>query len=167
MRQTGSRCVGLLLLSLAAVFAAQAVAEIYKWVDADGKVHFGDKPKDPALAADAQPVELGESYRPAERTAQEQQAYDNEQRLIRLRTQMYQREDQAARAEAERQRLEEKAALCAAYDQDIAELETVAVENGVRIIKYVPDSDGKSVSSDRQREIIAELKAKRAQAGCP
>lgn len=160
--------LGFLSLSLATLFvvAAHSSAEIYKWVDADGKVHFGDKPKDPAQARDAQPVELGESYQPPERTPQEQQAYDNEQRAIELRTQVYRREAEKAEEAAERERSERKAAVCAQYDESINELETVEVKDGIRHLVYVEAEDGQSVSSERQREIIAELKAKRAQAGC-
>jgi hypothetical protein len=158
--------LGFLSLSLAALFVADTSAEIYKWVDADGKVHFGDKPKDPAQARDAQPVELGESYQPSERTPQEQEAYENEQRAIELRTQLHRREAQKAEETAQRERSERNAALCAQYDESIDELETVEVKDGIRHLVYVEAEDGQSVSSERQREIIAELKAKRAQAGC-
>ncbi|MFZ2542011.1 MAG: DUF4124 domain-containing protein, partial [Gallionella sp.] len=33
-----------LLLTLFSLLAVSAQAEIYKWVDKDGKVHYGDKP---------------------------------------------------------------------------------------------------------------------------
>jgi len=42
-------CTGLLLLAL----AVPAGAEIYTWTDAAGRVHFGDKPKDKAVQAQA------------------------------------------------------------------------------------------------------------------
>lgn len=158
--------LGLLSLSLTALFAAQASAEIYKWVDADGNVHFGDKPKDPAQAHTAEQVEVVESYQPPERSAEEQQAYDNEQRAIELRNQLYRREAQKADEAEQRERSERKAALCAKYDEAIDELETVEVKDGIRHLVYVEGEDGQSVSSERQKEIIAELKAKRAQAGC-
>jgi hypothetical protein len=158
--------LGILLLSLTTLFAANTSAEIYQWVDADGEVHFGDKPRDPAQANDAQPVVLGESYQPSERTPQEQEAYDNEQRAIELRTQLHRREAQKAEETAQRERSERKAALCAQYDESINELETVEVKDGIRHLVYVEAADGQPVSSERQREIIDELKAERARAGC-
>ena len=42
----------LLTLTLAPVFAEAAQSGIYKWVDADGNTHFGDKPKDSAQVKD-------------------------------------------------------------------------------------------------------------------
>jgi hypothetical protein len=158
--------LGFLSLSLTTLFAAHASAEIYKWVDAEGRVHFGDKPKDPAQARDAQPVVLGETYRPPERTAQEQQAYDNEQRAIELRNQLHRREAQNAEEAAQRERSERNAALCAEYDASIKGLETVEVKDGIRHLVYLEGEDGQPVSSERQRQIVEELKARRARAGC-
>ncbi|MDH1105936.1 DUF4124 domain-containing protein [Pseudomonas otitidis] len=34
------------LLALIAILPLICSAEIYKWTDEDGRVHFGDKPKD-------------------------------------------------------------------------------------------------------------------------
>jgi len=155
-----------LLLSIAAFFAPHATAEIYTWVDAQGNTHFGDKPKDEAQARAAQPVQLREGYQPAARTPQEQAAHDNEQRAIRLRNEMHRREAREAQEAARIERSEQKDALCAQYDEDIEALETVEIENGKRVLVYVEDEDGRPVSSDRQREVIEELKASRAQAGC-
>ena len=36
----------LAVLGLSLWFAAPVVAEVYKWVDADGKIHYGDRPDD-------------------------------------------------------------------------------------------------------------------------
>ena len=167
MRRHGIHFFCSLLLSVTTTFAAHTSAEIYKWVDADGKVHFGDKPKDPAQASGAQPVELREGYQPPARTPQEQEAYDAEQRAIALRNQMHRREAEKADQAAELERNERKAALCTSYQEKIDELETVEVKDGVRTLVYVEGEDGQSVSSERQREIIGELKAKKAAAGCP
>lgn len=148
------------------IFSEVVLAEIYKWIDADGKVHFGDKPKDPVQALDAEQVELGESYQPSVRTAQEKEDYDNEQRLIMLRDQMRRREESQAQNEAEVRRREEKIALCERYKEAITRLGVVAVKNGVRTRVYLEGEDGKSVSSERQRETVEELKAEMADAGC-
>ena len=165
MRRSATHILVVPLLAMTTCFPIAAVAEIYKWVDAEGKVHFGDKPHDPAQALDARPVELKESYQPAVRTAQEQEAYDNEQRHIMLRDQMRRRDEQEAQEEADAKRRKEKAALCAHYAEGIEELTRVEIKNGVRTVYYA-EEDGKPVSSDRQREIIDELKQRMAEAGC-
>lgn len=41
-------------LAIAVLFTAAQAAEVYKWTDKDGRVHYGDKPK----TQSAQPVEL-------------------------------------------------------------------------------------------------------------
>ena len=87
------------LLLMSAIATAPALAEIYKWVDAEGKVHFGDKPVDPGQAAGAEEVELNEGYRPTERTAEEQEAYRREQQLLRRKTEARQRVEQKAMEE--------------------------------------------------------------------
>ena len=164
MCRSGTQVFAILLLALAS-FPFAAVAEIYKWVDAEGKVHFGDKPLDPKQAQDAEPVKLKESYRPSVRTAEEQERYNEEQRHIMLRDQMRRQEDKEAQEEAEAKRRKEKEALCAAYAKDSEGLTSIKIENGIRVFGYL-EEDGKPVSSDRQREIIEELKTKSAEAGC-
>lgn len=166
MRRTRTNNFAILLLSMTFIFSEVVLAEIYKWVDADGKVHFGDKPKDPVHARDAQKVELGESYQPSVRTAQEQEDYDNEQRRIILRDQMRRREESQAQNKAEVSRREEKIALCERYENAIKNLSTVVAKNGVRTQVYLEGEDGKSLSSERQRETVEELKAEMADAGC-
>jgi len=166
MRQPRIHGMGILLLSMMVFISGAVSAEIYKWVDADGKVHFGDKPLDPKAASNAQPVELGSSYQPAERTAQEQEAYDAEQRNNMLREQVRRREEQQAQEKASAQRLAEQAKRCAGYADAIEKLDTVEVKNGVRYFTYLKDQDGKSVSSERQRQIVDDLKVKMRAAGC-
>ncbi len=165
-RRAHTRYLGMLLLSMMSISSEVAVAEIYKWVDADGKVHFGDKPRDPAQASAAKQVELRESYQPAVRTAQEQKEYDEEQRLIMLRDQMRRREEQQAQEEAEVKKTEAQAALCAKYEEAVEKLSAMVIENDVRTITYIKGEDGKPVSAERQREMVEELKAKMADAGC-
>ncbi len=167
MRGGSATCRAGLLLVLAVTFAPQAPAEIYTWVDADGKVHFGDKPTDPVQARNAQAVQLKQGYQPSVRTAQEQEAYDNEQQANQRRTDLNRREAQAAKDRADAARREEQAASCAKYDASLRELGTVEREGRRRIVRYATNADGSSVSSDQQRAIIAELKAQRARAGCP
>lgn len=147
-------------------FSPVVVAEIYKWVDAEGNIHYGDKPRDPAQASEAQQVELRESYEPAARTLEEQQVYDEEQRLNGLRDQMRRREAQKALEESRARQREDKSEICARYEAAIRDLSTVQDKNGVPTWFYLKDEEGKSVSSQRQAEIVEEMKAKSAAAGC-
>ena len=164
MRRTRIHLLTVLLSPI--IFVPNALpAEIYKWVDADGKVHFGDKPHDPTQAPDAKPIELKESYQPSVRTADEQKTYDDEQRHIQLRDQMRRRDETKAQEEADAKRHKEKEELCANYAKDIEGLSKLEIKNGVRTFYYAKEN-GKPVSSDRQREIIEELKKKSADAGC-
>lgn len=166
MGRTTRHLFGYMLLAMT-LMAAPAGAQIYKWVDADGNVHFGDKPKDPAQAGGAQPVELKESYQPPDNASQEQEAYEEEQRALRQRTEMHRQEDQKAKEVAAQERREEKAAKCAKYKEALEELESIKVrEDGVRVLTYVTDENGNSVTSERQREIIADIRARSEKAGC-
>ena len=166
MRRPNTYTLSILLLWMMSLFSELVSAEIYKWVDADGKVHFGDKPHDPDIARAAQPVELGNSYQPAARTAAEQEAYDEEQHKKMLRDQMRRRDAKQARQQAAVERREHQTELCGHLAQSVKELSTVEIKNGVRILPYIEGEDGKSISSDRQREIIADLKTKMVEADC-
>jgi len=157
--------MAILLLAMTSLFTAATTAEIYKWIDADGNVHFGDKPKDPEQADKAEPVELNTSYQPPERTAEEQQALEDEQRAKRQEARIRQRAQEEERLEAQAKSREEKAALCAAYQEDISRLSTMEMVNGRRQMYYL-EEDGESVSAERQREIVTELRADSAAAGC-
>jgi hypothetical protein len=141
-------------------------AEIYKWVDEQGNVHFGDKPLDPDRASQAQAVKLNQGYQPTERTVQEQEEFERQQWLQGKRTEMLRRDEEKAAAERQAARQEAKAERCSYLLETLTKLDTVEMENGVRVITYLEDEDGKSVSSDRQREFIRELRTEIAALGC-
>jgi len=165
MHRYRSLCAGTALVA-AALLAAGASAEIYKWVDDQGNVHFGDKPRDRDQADRAEQVEIVESYQPAVRTAAEQEAYEREQQALKRRREVYQREDMEARKLAEDEARDKQAELCELLAEDIRKLTSMDVVDGVRTYYYVKDEDGKSVTSDRQREIVAELRQEYDAAGC-
>ena len=159
--------LAVLILTLTPVLTYAASSGIYKWVDADGNTHFGDKPKDSAQVKDVQPVELKSSYRPPARTPEEQEALEREQRLIQTkgkeRLDMQQQEREKVQAEVR----QENTALCSAYAADLTKLNSSEVVNGRRQYYYLAGEEGKSVTSERQREIVLELKDKMAAMGCP
>ncbi len=141
-------------------------AEIYKWVDDKGNVHFGDKPMDPAQAADAKPVELNTGYQPPARTAEEQEALESELRSLQQKAGEHQRTQQQAQEEANANSRLELAELCAAYESNIKKLTTIELVDGRRQIYYMKSEDGKPVTARRQREIIEEARAEMVAAGC-
>lgn len=161
------RYTALLTILSMPLIAPLATAEIYKWVDEDGNVHFGDKPLDSGQAAAAEEVELKESYKPAHRSAAEQADYDRQQEVERRRSEATRRSEKEARDKAAAERKESKARNCAAYKESLAALTTTQVGPGGQPIYYYVKENGKSVTSQRQREIIEELKAKMAREGCP
>ena len=167
MRKHSTLFLVVLLLTLTPVLTYGAQSGIYKWVDADGNTHFGDKPKDSAQVKDVQPVELKSSYQPDARTPEEQEAFENEQRSIQEKGKARLNMQQQERDEAQAKVRQENAAICAAYATDLEKLTSSETVNGRRQSYYVEEKDGKSVSSERQHEIVQEIKEKMAALSCP
>ena len=161
-----SKKIAAMLLILSWLFAGPALAQIYKWVDEDGNVHFGDKPKDLTEAAEAKPVELGNSYQPPERSAEELEAYEAEQKAKRQRDSARRNAEHKDLTVAKEEQRREKAQLCAAYAQDIKALSTSKMVNGRLTGYYLTGEDGKSISAEEQRGIVEKLRKESAAAGC-
>ncbi|MBE9537913.1 MAG: DUF4124 domain-containing protein [Proteobacteria bacterium] len=147
-----------------------AATEIYKWVDADGNVHFGDKPYDPGQANKAKPVELTTGYQPQARTAAQQEAFEREQRSIIEKSkasrdfveQRQQKDFEEAQAKSRQKNVED----CTAYEREIKRLSGTEIVNGRRRGTYLTGEDGKSLTAKRQREIVDELMTEMAKRGC-
>ena len=167
MRNVSIRYLAVLLLTLTPVLAYGAQSGIYKWVDAEGNTHFGDKPKESAQVKNVQPVELKSSYQPDARTPEEQEAFENEQRSIQKKGKERLNMQQQERDEAQAKVRQGNAAHCAAYATDLKKLTSTEMVNGRPQYYYVEEEDGKSVTSARQREIVQEIKDKMAALGCP
>ena len=166
MRRIGLRSSGVLLIFITVVFVHFTTAEVYKWVDEEGNIHFGDKPRDSALAEQAESVDIVESYQPDTRTAQDQDAFDRDQQAIRRKTELYKREDATKRKAEQENRKEQKAERCAAMAEDIRKITAMHNVDGVRTYYYLTGDDGKSLSSAQQKELIEGLRKKYAAAGC-
>jgi hypothetical protein len=165
MQQFKAYYVGVLFL-LMPLYANVVSAEIYKWVDADGNVHFGDKPRDATVAREAEPVDVTEDYRPPARSEEEQAAFERE---LETKRQKKQKRELARKEVTDKEadkRRQEKAALCKRYADNIGQLTKVDASSGIRTYTYLTGEDGKSITSARQREIVEELKAEMAAAGC-
>lgn len=166
MQKHSTRFLAILLLTLTPVLTYGAQSGIYKWVDADGNTHFGDKPKDSPQVKDVQPVELKSSYQPDARTPEEQEALEKEQRSIQEKGKERLNMQQQERVEAQAKVRQENAARCAAYATDLEKLTSSEIVNGHRQYYYVEEEDGKSVTSERQREIVQEIKNRMSALNC-
>ena len=105
--------------------ATAATAEIYRWVDAQGNVHFGDKPLDKKKAESAEQVELELNYQPANRSATEEAAFSADQALQRRRNLVRRAEESEAKAKIDAKRQEEKKERCADYKKRLKKLTVV------------------------------------------
>lgn len=154
------RIVVVILASLLWGFVPLVHAEIYKWVDADGNIHFGDKPVDTKKAATAKPVELRNSYTPAQRTEQEQAAFERE----RMATAQRLDAQKAAREKETRERLaalkEKKARQCADDKEKLRDITEVQINENGRLLYYLEDEKGKPLTLSEQKAAIAALREK-------
>ena len=124
--------------------ATAATGEVYKWVDADGKVHYGDRK--PASGSDSRVIELepapSKDANHAERSAQRRRLLDA------FEAERAQREEAEAQAAAEKREHEER---CARVRRDLARFERANIvytqdESGARI--YMNDEKRRSASAD-------------------
>ena len=166
MRRHVSKCIGTLMLIGSFLYADFTISEIYQWTDAEGNVHFGDKPKDAEQARDAKPVELKEGYRPPERSAEELDYYHNAQQASAAKNRKRQSLVRDVEDEQDEERRQKKEELCNLYQEKITELSTSKRVNGILTNYYLKGEDGKSISSERQREIVEEMREKMASEGC-
>ncbi|SEA14410.1 DUF4124 domain-containing protein [Microbulbifer marinus] len=90
-----SLCGGLLLSVLLLASATALAADLYRWVDEDGKVHFGDRPPMEAKAenieGELRPINSADAPPPQQTASRQQhnpeQEYEQRQRQRELRQQ--------------------------------------------------------------------------------
>lgn len=151
------RCFGFVVALFVFLLAINPVsAEIYKWVDESGNVHFGDKPKDAATLQSSKKVELESSYVPGESLTPGQL----EAQKAFLRRKDHERERRKAEAEKQAVKNKELQAQCKLMRERLADFTNMGMRDGVRTgVDYFVE-DGKSVSAKRQQEILAGLQEK-------
>jgi len=123
--------------------AAAGAAEVYKWVDADGEVHFGDRP--PGQGAEQISVRGGGSSTDAarqERTRRLLQEFETE------RAEQAEQEAAQAREEAER------ATACAD-----ARNRNFEYKNSAYLYEWTADGDKRVLSDAEHRRARAEARA--------
>lgn len=98
------------LVALVAMLGAGSVsAEIYRWVDEQGRVHFGDRPNDPAAETVDVPRRPSSS-RPTETAAPPTDEPSRLQRWLRAKDE--ERADQRRTERAERRQTRQRRANC-------------------------------------------------------
>ena len=97
------------LLLIAALLPALATAEIYRWTDEQGRVHFGQRPVAGAEAVDVKPQVVERDASTREREERSQRFYDarRDERRQAASVAAEQREARAAECRDLRQRLEQ------------------------------------------------------------
>lgn len=147
------RATALALLLL--VGPGAAGTEVYRWTDADGQVHFGDKP----TGTDAKAVTVQPPAKPATApaAASESARRERTQRLLdEYAAERSEREEQREAAAAAR---EERRRRCAIARRELAELEQSAYvytrdDAGNKVV--LPDSELRR-ERDRARAEVKEL----------
>lgn len=130
------------LVMLLAAFVGPAQAEIYRWVDEQGRVHFGQRPQPGAEQVVVKPQVI-------ERDAQTRQSEENLRRIMQVR-QGERDEQKAVRLEQRKRRQVE----CERMGKELAQFDR-------RMYWYEEDASGKKVEVDTRRvqERRAEIQA--------
>ena len=140
-----------------------AHAQIYRWVDADGNVHFSDKPVESNNNTDAksEEVELQRGYTPSTLSVEEQQDAE----MLRMQRERANRERRKAEAKTSQEKLaarqEKRREQCERDREKLRAVTEVAVsENGDREIFYLTDDDGNALSVSEHKAAVARLREK-------
>ncbi|MDX1736154.1 MAG: DUF4124 domain-containing protein, partial [Halioglobus sp.] len=64
-----SACTATLFSLACLLLGPGATAQVYKWVDDQGNVHFGDRPRDESEAAKAREIQIKQAYEPSPSSA--------------------------------------------------------------------------------------------------
>lgn len=141
-----------LALSLGCLLSTSVPAEVYKWTDAEGRIHYGDRPQD--TSATAVPIE---STPPADPALNERR--EREKRLLEV----FEDERETQRKEAERLAVErlEQQQRCAFARELLARYRTARYlyeqdEQGNRDI--LPDEERAAAEADAERAVDQHCK---------
>ena len=117
---------------LMVLLAGHAHAEIYRWVDEQGRVHFGQRPQPGSEVVVVKPQVI-------ERDAQTRQSEENLHRLMQVRQAEREEEKTLRLAQRKRQQLE-----CERLGKELAQFDR-------RMYWYEEDASGKKVEVDKRR----------------
>ena len=148
------------------LYVGVASAEIYKWVDEEGNIHFGDKPWTQKRQNPRSQLNFRRVIFLPSRTAAEQATYDAQQQASRRRYEATRLADKEAREAAAAEEEERTSLICAELAESLSRLSSTQIGPGGRLVRQYIAEDGKSVTVQRQREIIEEIKNEMGAAGC-
>jgi hypothetical protein len=134
-----------LILGLAAA-SAVAAGEVYRWLDADGKVHYGDRP--PATGVDSRSLSLPPA--PAAEADQARRRLKQRRLLEAFEAERNQRHRLAAEAAAAKR---ERARDCENARRELARFERAN-------IVYTSDTSGARVYMDDEERLQAAANAR-------
>lgn len=148
------------LVSLLVMLSAQVSAEIYRWVDANGNVHYGDKPSDPKAAAKAETVELQQSYTPAQPSSEEEVAIAQRKSAIDQKNAARRKAEAEEKEERLAERRKARTAQCARDKAKLRKIDDTKENKDSRIFYYLKNKDGKAMTVAQQKQAVIDLKAK-------
>jgi len=134
------------LLILIAITANPAAAEVYKWTDEQGRVHFGDRP----TSSNAEQFKLKKQPSPSSSASSSTQPRVTQQQLLN----MYQQEREKKKAAKKKQKEEAKklALKCANARDDLRQYE------GSRLYEVLPTGERRYFSEEERAKTISDLK---------
>ncbi len=134
-----------LILALAAA-SAVATGEVYRWLDADGKVHYGDRP--PATGVDSRSLSLPPA--PAAEADQARRRLKQRRLLEAFEAERNQRHQATAEAAAAKR---ERARNCENARRELARFERAN-------IVYTSDASGARIYMDDEERLQAAANAR-------
>ncbi len=139
----------LLALLVCLLLVLPAAAQVYKWVDKDGKIHYSDKPPRDPKAKSVKDMNIESRPTDLEAVAAEQEALQT--RGLSVDQEIAARKDSEATAAAKKAQAEARARQCANAKADLNVL------TRVNRLVGVDENNKETVATD------AQLEAKRAQ----
>jgi len=141
-----------LLIGLAIAFALPASARVYKWTDADGNIHFGDRPHAGAETVQLDHVDEGAAPTGTPRETEAARAAKRQRLIQSMEASRHQREEARAKAKAEVVARKRK---CVAARADLSDMQDAAY-----LYDVGPDGKRRIFSDAERRRAMTEARSK-------
>lgn len=115
-----------------------AIAEVYKWIDEDGKVVYGDKPK----SDNAAEIKIKKKPKPDKNT---QERVQKQQKLLKVMQE--EREEKIALKKEEQEKKKQQQKKCAEVQEKLTE-----IKNASFLYEETDDPDNPKIISDEKRK---------------
>lgn len=145
------------LLILLMLASANAFAGLSKWVDADGKVHYSDRPPPPNVKAKTlrTPMEAAAPVSAASAVAASAPAAPKSiaEREAELKKAQQAKKEAADKAAREQAMMEEEKAYCAAAQQNLR-----ALQDGMRMVEIDARGERSYLDDEQRRQRIEKVR---------